>query len=83
MPARLDAVLGQLERGELVVRTESTDPVRADDSGLGYAVLSSAFVISSAVVVTYEPLYAAIGAAFALWFLALYVRNRLDRTKTS
>ncbi|THE63154.1 AarF/ABC1/UbiB kinase family protein [Salinadaptatus halalkaliphilus] len=73
LPARTDTVLGQLERGELVVRT---DPIESTttDSGLGYAVLSSAFVLAAALLSFQNVLYAAIAFVVAIVFLLSYVR---------
>ncbi|RQH02415.1 ABC1 kinase family protein [Natrarchaeobius oligotrophus] len=75
LPARIDTVFGQLERGELVVRT---DPVESTDgdSGTGYAVLSSAFVVAAALLSFQDALFAAVTFVVAVGFLLCYVRAR-------
>ncbi|MFP8953693.1 ABC1 kinase family protein [Natrialbaceae archaeon A-arb3/5] len=73
LPARADTVLRQLERGELVVRTDPVDATN-NDSGLGYAVLSSAFVLAAALLSFQDVLYAVIVSAVAVVFLLLYIR---------
>ncbi|THE64307.1 AarF/ABC1/UbiB kinase family protein [Salinadaptatus halalkaliphilus] len=74
LPARTDTVLRQLERGELVVRTDPLEPT-ATDLRLGYAVLSSAFVLAAAVLSFHDALYAAIAFGVAGVFLLVYVRR--------
>lgn len=76
LPARADGVLGQLERGELVVRT---DPVRsppAPPAGLGYAILSSAFVVAAALLTVHDQRYEVVSLAVAVVFFAFFVRAR-------
>ncbi|ELY66506.1 ABC-1 domain-containing protein [Natronococcus jeotgali DSM 18795] len=46
-PARFDSVFGQLERGELAVRTDPVDP-QAGDPAVGYAVLAGALFAAAA-----------------------------------
>ncbi|RQG95469.1 ABC1 kinase family protein [Natrarchaeobius chitinivorans] len=72
LPARIDTVFGQLERGELVVRT---DPVESadGDSGVGYAVLSSAFVLAATLLSFQDAVYAGLAFAVAVGFLLCYV----------
>ncbi|WP_049896414.1 ABC1 kinase family protein [Natrialba chahannaoensis] len=74
LPAQVNTVFGQLERGELVVRTESVEPTTID-SGLGYAVLSSAFVLAAALLSFQSTLDAAIAFVVSIVFLLMYVRG--------
>ncbi|GAB7020932.1 ABC1 kinase family protein [Halostagnicola bangensis] len=75
LPARIDTVFGQLERGELVVRTDPVEPTTGD-SGLGYAVLSSAFVLAATLLSFQDVLYATIAFAVAVGCFLCYVRAR-------
>ena len=79
IPGRADSVLGQLQRGELVVRTDPVDATSRADPGVGYAILASSFVISSAVLVFHGEPYELVGLALAVVFGALYLRTRLAR----
>lgn len=80
LPARVDGVFGQLERGELVVRTEPVGSESALPAGLGYAVLAGAFVLSSAVLSFHEQHYELLSLAGAFLFFALYARTRASRS---
>ena len=74
-PARFDRVFGQLERGELVVRTESVD---ADgDDRVGYAVIAAGLAVAAAVLTFHEQPYELLAMALAVGFLLAYVRRRL------
>jgi len=77
LPAQVDSDTGQLQRGELVVRTEPID--RPTDSGLGYAVLASAFVVAAALLVSDARAYAlgsfAVAVVFALQFHRVIARR--------
>ncbi|WIV68358.1 ABC1 kinase family protein [Natrialbaceae archaeon AArc-T1-2] len=77
LPARADRVLGQLERGELLVRTE---PVETDDGdgGVGYAILAAAAVVAAAILTFHEASYEIAGLALAVAFFLLYLRSRLS-----
>ena len=50
-PARFDRVFGQLERGELVVRTNPIDARGVDGSPVGVAIIAAALIIASAILV--------------------------------
>ncbi|RKD89275.1 ABC1 kinase family protein [Halopiger aswanensis] len=84
LPARADSVLDRLERGELVVRTDPVD-ARTRDAvirELGYAVLTSAFVVASALLTFHDRAYEIVGLAAALVFFLCYVRSRRARTRS-
>ncbi|MDS0474806.1 AarF/UbiB family protein [Natrinema sp. 1APR25-10V2] len=75
-PARFDTVFGQLERGELVVRTEPVEPTAGGDPAVGYAIVAgSLFVAASVLAFRAEPL-GTVSALFGLLFLGQYVRRR-------
>ncbi len=75
-PARFDRVLGQLERGELAVRTA---PVDANgDGGVGYAVVAGTLFVAAAILTFHERPYELVALVLAVGFLAQYVRRQLS-----
>ncbi|PGF14292.1 ABC transporter [Natrinema sp. CBA1119] len=75
-PARFDSVFGQLERGELVVRTDPVDPPSGGDPAVGYAIVAGSLFVAAAVL-TFHELPLEVGSVgLALVFLGLYVRRR-------
>ncbi|MFC6719035.1 ABC1 kinase family protein [Natrialbaceae archaeon GCM10025810] len=82
LPARADGVLGQLERGELVVRTDSVESPSPQLFGLGYAILSSAFVLSAALLTFHAQPYEVVSLAIAAAFFALFVRSRRSGSRS-
>ncbi|SER86775.1 ABC1 kinase family protein [Natrinema salaciae] len=75
-PARFDAVFGQLERGELVVRTDPVDRPRGGDPAVGYAIVAGSLFVAAAVLTFHELPLELVGASLGLVFLGLYVRRR-------
>ncbi|MEY7851633.1 ABC1 kinase family protein [Natrarchaeobius sp. A-rgal3] len=75
-PARFDTVFGQLERGDLVVRTAPVESTANGDTAVGYAVLSGSFVVAAAVLTFHERPLEVVSALLALVFLGQYVRCR-------
>ncbi|ELY55569.1 ABC1 kinase family protein [Natronolimnohabitans innermongolicus] len=80
-PARFDTVFGQLERGELVVKTDPVDQPSGGDPGVGYAVLSGALFVTAALLAPYEDPYAIVSASIAAIVGVQYVRTRLRRRR--
>lgn len=74
-PARFDRVFGQLERGELVVRTDPIESVRSDTL-LGYAILAGALIIATAVLVLHPRPYELITVVGILLIVMRYLRMR-------
>ena len=79
-PARFDRVFGQLERGELVVRTQRVDGDDGDGA-VGYAVVAAGLVVATAVLTFHEEPYELASVAAALAFLWLYVQARRRRRR--
>ncbi len=75
-PARFDTVFGQLERGELVVRTEPIDAPSGGDPAVGYAIVSGSLFVTAAVLTFHELPLDVVSVLLALVFLGLYVRRR-------
>lgn len=74
LPARLDRTFQQLDRGELVVRT---DPVEAGgDENLGFAVLAGALAVAAAILAFHEQLYEIPVSVLAVTFLFVYLVRR-------
>ncbi len=73
LPTRFDRALDQLERGEVVVMTESADGRAGGDPALGYAVLAGALSVTAAVLALGARPYAAPAAGLAVVFLAVYL----------
>lgn len=75
LPRRLDTVLEQTERGELVVRTESLE--EADDSGLGYAILAAGLFVTAGLLFPQSQTGAATaGTVATLCLLAFLLARR-------
>jgi len=73
IPARLDRTLDRLERGELVVRTESHDTRGARDDHLGDAVIAAALIVAAAVLTLSERPYEGPVSVLAAVFLVVYL----------
>ncbi|KPN31657.1 2-polyprenylphenol 6-hydroxylase [Halolamina pelagica] len=73
LPTRFDRALDQLERGEVVVRTEPADGRAGGDPALGYAVLAGALSVTAAVLTLGARPYATPAAGLAVVFLAVYL----------
>ncbi|NIB99500.1 AarF/UbiB family protein [Halobacterium sp. R2-5] len=76
VPARFDRALGQLERGELVVRTEPADRGESRDPPLGYAVLAGALTVAGSVFTLHARPYEVPALALAAVFLLAYLAGR-------
>ncbi|AGB39383.1 ABC1 kinase family protein [Natronococcus occultus] len=75
-PARFDSVFGQLERGELVVRTDPVDPPSGSDPAVGYAVLAGALFVATAVLTLHTQPYELPSLLAAVVATVQYVRAR-------
>ncbi|ELY44587.1 ABC1 kinase family protein [Natronorubrum sulfidifaciens] len=75
-PARFDTVFGQLERGELVVRTDPIEPTRGGDPAVGYAVVAGALLVTSAILTFHELPLEVASLLGALVVFGQYVRRR-------
>ncbi|WP_222913268.1 AarF/UbiB family protein [Natrinema sp. SYSU A 869] len=71
-PARFDTVFGQLERGELVVRTDPIESTSGGDPGIGYAIIAGALIVATAVLTFHEQPLEIVSAALAVAFLGRY-----------
>lgn len=76
VPAQFDRTLEQLERGELVVRTEPVDTREAGDPYLGYAVLAGALIVAAAIFTLRERPYELPASILAAVFLLVYLARR-------
>lgn len=76
IPARVDTVFQQLERGELTVRTEPVTTSTYGDPGSGFAILAASLLIASAILTFHERPYELVSLALALVIVAFYVRVR-------
>ncbi|WP_394741923.1 ABC1 kinase family protein [Natronococcus roseus] len=75
-PARFDSVFGQLERGELVVRTDPVGPPSGSDPAVGYAVLAGALFVATAVLTLHAQPYELPSLLAAVAATVQYVRAR-------
>jgi len=75
-PARFDTVFGQLERGELVVRTEPVESPTGGDPAVGYAVLAGALFVAASVLVFHEGSLEIVAGLGGLLTLGQYLRKR-------
>ncbi len=73
LPRRLDTVLRQVERGDVVVRTERTAERSRDRTG--YAVLSAGLFITAGVLYPYTLTGTALATGAALLSLVLFQRG--------
>ncbi len=78
-PARFDTVFGQLERGDLVVRTEPVEPTPGGDPGAGYAILAGALFVTTAVVAFHNQPYEIASLIAAVLATLQYLRTRRSR----
>jgi len=76
VPSRFDRTMDQLERGELVVRTEPVDGHGAGDSHLGFAVLAGALVVAAAIFTLHGQPYEGPTGILAAVFLFVYLVRR-------
>ncbi|SDQ56630.1 ABC1 kinase family protein [Natronobacterium texcoconense] len=79
LPARADAVLGQLESGELVVRTDPLETPAGGDPGTGYAVITGALLVTAAVLTFHAQPYELATLAGAVVTFVQYLRSRRAR----
>ncbi|SIR75850.1 ABC1 kinase family protein [Natronorubrum thiooxidans] len=75
-PARFDTVFGQLERGELVVRTEPVEATPGGDPAVGYAVVAGSLFVATAVLTFHELPLEVVSLVAALVVFGQYVRRR-------
>lgn len=76
IPYRLDAVLGQLERGELAIRAQTETQQSRLNRSLGIAVIAGSLIIGSTVLVAADRIVlAGMLALIALLFTTMYVRQ--------
>ncbi len=78
-PARFDTVFGQLERGELVVRTAPVEKTHGGDPAVGYAIVAGSLFVAGAILTFHELPLEGVSVLLALVFLGQYVRRRLAR----
>ncbi|MEF8799628.1 MAG: AarF/UbiB family protein [Halolamina sp.] len=76
VPAQFDRTLSRLEQGELVVRTDPVDGVRAGDRPLGYAILAGALVVAASILTFHEQPYEIPALATAAGTLVVYLVRR-------
>jgi hypothetical protein len=76
VPARFDSVFGQLERGELVVRTDPVDQLSGGDPAVGYTVVAGALFVATAVLTFHGQPYEVPSLLAAVVALVQYVRVR-------
>jgi predicted unusual protein kinase regulating ubiquinone biosynthesis (AarF/ABC1/UbiB family) len=74
LPARTDRLLDRLERGELRVRTERTDP--SPGYAIGYAILAGALIVATALLTFHERPYELLGLVGTVVVLVLFLRHR-------
>ncbi|WP_254809094.1 ABC1 kinase family protein [Natronosalvus amylolyticus] len=75
-PARFDTVFGQLERGELVVRTTPTESPSGGDPAVGYAIVASGLLTAGAIFAFHEYPLEIPSIVLAFVFLGQYLRHR-------
>ncbi|AFZ71931.1 ABC1 kinase family protein [Natronobacterium gregoryi] len=80
LPARADAVMGQLERGELVVRTDPVESPSAGDPGVGYAVITAGLLVATGVFTFHAQPYEFVSLVAAALSFLQYVRVRRAAT---
>ncbi len=76
MPATIDAVFGQLERGELTIRTDPTDSRSSWDPASGYAIIAGALFITTALLLFHDQPYELVSLPLAVLAIGLYLRSR-------
>lgn len=72
-PARLDRTLSQLERGELVVRTEPVETSAPATRSLGYAILAGMLFVTAAILAFHDQPYEIPTLVLAVGFLSVYL----------
>ncbi|ELY81919.1 ABC1 kinase family protein [Natrinema gari] len=75
-PARFDTVFGQLERGELVVRTDPIEPTNGGVAAAGDAIIAGALIVATAVLTFHDQPLEVASAVLAVAFLGRYVVRR-------
>ena len=75
-PTRFDTVFGQLERGELVVRTDPVESTSGGDPAVGYAIVAGSLFVTAAILTFHELPLEVVSVLLALAFLGQYVRRR-------
>ncbi|TMT86641.1 AarF/ABC1/UbiB kinase family protein [Haloterrigena sp. H1] len=78
-PARFDTVFGQLERGDLVVRTDPLEPTSGGDPSVGYAIVAGALFVAASVLTLQDGSLGIVAGLVGLLFLGQYVRTRRHR----
>ncbi len=73
-PTRFDRVFGQLERGELVVRTAPLEQA-GDRRATGDAVVAGSLFVAASILSLHEQPIGAIAAVVGVWFLIRYLRR--------
>nr|WP_237561344.1 AarF/UbiB family protein [Halostella pelagica] len=73
LPARVDRLLNQLDRGEVVVRTEAVGRQQNDDSGLGLAILAGSLLVASSILAFHDQPYEVGSFALAVGFALVYL----------
>lgn len=81
VPSRLDRVLAQLDRGELVVRTQPADDPSAVGESIGYAVLAGAAFIAGAILAHHDQPMEIVAVALAVLFLIAFLRARITERR--
>jgi len=76
VPARVDRTLAQLERGEVVVRTDPVDGHEIGDRYVGYAVLTGALIVAAAILTFHDQPYEIPASVLAAVFLLVYLARR-------
>lgn len=76
LPARFDRTMRQLERGELVVRTEPVDGTNHGYRDVGFAVLAGALIVAAAILTLHERPYEVPASFLAGVFLVTYLLRR-------
>ncbi|QFU83097.1 ABC1 kinase family protein [Natronorubrum aibiense] len=75
-PARFDTVFGQLERGELVVRTDPVETTADGDPAVGYAIVAGSLFVATAVLTFHDLPLEIASLVLGLVFLGQYVYRR-------
>ena len=76
IPARVDTVFEQMERGEFAVRTEPIDAPTRGDPANGYAILAGSLLVATAILTFHEQPYELASLILAIVVAGVYVRSR-------